>query len=977
MKNIIITLCIVALAFAAEGRQVSSAEAQAVAVDFFGAGSVGGVRKVKAKSGLAEPYYIYNNRQDSGFVIVSGDDRLPRILGYSTTGSFDSSDVPPQLAWMLEAFSATLSVMPEGVAHPTWLQAHAAVPSETILLKTAQWGQGEPYNTLLPELNGKKALTGCVATAMAIVMKYHNWPPKTKGHSLADYNYPDVIFDFGNCAFDWAVMDGTDAQAGVEISRLMLAAGVAANTRFGTDESGAQMWPVGHEFTEKFSYSPECRYVARSQYDDVSWNELLHSQLRDGNPVIYSGRTQTDTGHAFVIDGVDNNGLYHVNWGWDGALDGYFAIDALKPAPDMEEFGQDVGAVINIKPDESGAEYARPFIADVDVFSNSVIQWNDWNFSSSELIPGEAVEFFTPHIVLPSEVSSAFYIRIAVMNDKNEIVRLFGDPGYVIHEGSCDRPGTIYNPVITVPEEGLAPGERYQLVCKEAPGDENGPFKPDAWLDAEGFRILLGGERYPSFFTATGNRCEMVTVNWHHDSEFIVFEDEINTGGARPGGFTRRLKGNGCGRNIFFPTCGKFDFKVECRNADGSSVEPIINSMDEDYGFAFNISMYADIYDVYVDYTPATDTRHIPEGVAASDVVEDGGLVYVVREGTATLCGYTDADMPTVIIPETISAGGTDVPVAAVGANALVGHKAERLILGSNLRNISIYGLGWMENLRDLVMPESEFVEDPDNTRFSTYFNFRTNPANIFIPAGENISLIAWYMLTGCSWYDQAVNDVDIYLGEVGTEINVGYENDLYHTRLYRRLAELPRVDYIKEFNHHDVYIPGVNSYISTVADIEDRFSFHEMWKYGIDADEGTLSVVPVVDNVTIDRILVNGQPAQPVDGHEYAVDLTADVDVTVESTVNGVQKFSTHYTPAFNASIARTSGITSPAGASAAVVSGCNGRICIAGLQPGDDVKVYNVSGSLVYSGASYVITLPAGIYFVVLSDKTFKVGI
>lgn len=958
----------------ANGQNVSENEASAIAAKVLGVAESAIIQRVPHSSpnkvasgaeGSVRPCYFYTRTSGKGFVIVSGDRRIRPVLGYSDDGEFDVNNLPIQFTAILDSLGERINKTEKlPSCNPTMENGQS---EEEILLSTPSWGQNAPYNLLMPEIEGVKVPVGCVATAMAIAMKSQNWPAKTKGKPMADFYHPEITFDYSNYEIDWSLLEENNPMFTQEVSKLMLSTAVAVNTLFGQTESAAEGWPVGHELTEKYSYSPECQFIERSMFDDKNWHDMLIDQLKKRNPVIYSAMNKRDIGHAFVIDGVDKDGLYHVNWGWDGNLNGYFALDALSPG--LDEYTQRHAMVINIAPDKSGKEYARTFISNANVYNNELLQWNGWNFSSSDFQPGEITECISPYLTMPSDPSSTYNVRIAKVNEQDEIISFVGAPCTATNDGSCERPGFQFSTTFNAPEERLSTGERFQLVCKESQTEDF----PDV-ENPEGYKLVLGGICQPSSFTDTGNHSEKADITWHYDSEYLIFEDELNIYG-RPDRFTRPLKGAGCARNLFYPTDGLLDFEVKCHDSIGKEVEPIINSLFEDYGFAFNISIFEDNYDVYISYVPSEDTRHVSPGTASSDVIETDGLVYLTEDGEATLTGYIDNTLKEIIIPETVSAGDKVFPVTGVGKNALARLDAERICLGANLMNISTYGFGWMDKLQDIVFPTKLHPDYSWNILFEPLSNFHSFPTNIYLPSGKWINIIEWYMLAGYTWYDQLHNSAEIYLGEVGEDINEGYENNLYHTQLYQRLSEIRPIDYIGEYLHHDVYIPGVNKYIASVGDIADRFSFHQMWEYNVNKSENYISIVPTTEKVVIDRVIINGTETASTEDNKYPVYMPSTASVIVESTVNGKQKFTTEYSPEFNASIADYSEIINNVPERDIYITTHKGQLVIIGLEPGEIINVYNIIGQTVYSGEEATISLPPGIYMVLTPTGIFKV--
>ena len=340
------TLFFILLTMASYARQISLNQAESVAKEFFST-NFPGKHNATASHALPkatnqsadQPYYIFNSADNKGFVIVAGDDRAQKILGFTDRGCFDLDKMPPQLVELLNRYIEQMKSVPgTAQAHSSWKTSTLnSISDGGIVLETANWGQGDPYNSLCPTVEGVKVPTGCVATAMAIVMKYHNWPDN----------------------YNWDAMPVQDINANnsSEIATLMRDAGEAVVMRYTPYESSAYMNFVGHRFQQCFKYSPECQFISAKNFSDDVWKSMLKSDLQAGNPVIYNG---TGSGnHAFIIDGYDNNDLYHINWGWDGAYNGMFALNALTPGPDY--FNDNATMVINIAPDKTGKEYSKIF----------------------------------------------------------------------------------------------------------------------------------------------------------------------------------------------------------------------------------------------------------------------------------------------------------------------------------------------------------------------------------------------------------------------------------------------------------------------------------------------------------------------------------------------------------------------------------------------------------------------------------------
>lgn len=275
-------------------------------------------------------YYVFENKQ-SGFVIISADDVAVPVLGYADSGRWDAATMPPDMKWWLEQYGREIEAASATATTP----APAAVSREYIapLVKTL-WDQDAPYNNMCPAVRTTKTYTGCVATAMAQVMKVHNWPATGKGSQSYTWNNKTISLDFSTVTFDWDNMldyytgRATDAQKNA-VAQLMYACAVSVKMGFGTNQSGALVTDIAPALVNNFDYDPSIAMAAREFYGITEWEDLVYSELSAGRPVIYSG-SGADGGHCFVCDGY-NDGFFHFNWGWSGISDGFFRLSALNP----------------------------------------------------------------------------------------------------------------------------------------------------------------------------------------------------------------------------------------------------------------------------------------------------------------------------------------------------------------------------------------------------------------------------------------------------------------------------------------------------------------------------------------------------------------------------------------------------------------------------------------------------------------------
>lgn len=207
-------------------------------------------------------------------------------------------------------------------------------------LVSTKWNQDAPFNNFAPEYtddnnNTQRCATGCAATAMAQIMKFHNWPEQGVGHySYEHQSFGTISSDFSEHVYDWTNMidrynngEYSNVQADA-VALLMKDCGVSLNMNYGP-VSGASIYSYTPAFKNYFRYSS--RTVNRSGCETAEFTRIITDELQEGRPIIYCG-TGEDGGHAFVVDGYDTNYFLHVNWGWGGYSDGYFDMNYMDPA---------------------------------------------------------------------------------------------------------------------------------------------------------------------------------------------------------------------------------------------------------------------------------------------------------------------------------------------------------------------------------------------------------------------------------------------------------------------------------------------------------------------------------------------------------------------------------------------------------------------------------------------------------------------
>jgi hypothetical protein len=380
-----------------------------------------GGKSVSSTSLKASTYYYVFNVDSKGFVIVAGDDDVTPILGYSDETHFDPDHIPENVAKWLEGYKSEVRRIIENHVKATpeiteaWTRlrngqgysTRATEKSVTPLVQT-KWNQSPYYNDLCPYDNaaGELTVTGCVATAMAQIMKYWNYPESGTGfHSYNHAQYGTLSANFGNDTYQWSSMPNEVNSANSSVATLMYDIGVSVDMNYGPGSSGGSgayvisaQSPVVNcsEYALKtyFSYKPTMQGIARENYSTSDWLSLLKTEFDASRPVLYAG-FGSGGGHCFVADGYDNNNYIHFNWGWAGAYDGYFEVSALNPegigiGGGTGGFNSSQQAIIGIEPLSNVQSFDLRLYDQVTLSSNPISYAQPFTVSTNIINAGTA-----------------------------------------------------------------------------------------------------------------------------------------------------------------------------------------------------------------------------------------------------------------------------------------------------------------------------------------------------------------------------------------------------------------------------------------------------------------------------------------------------------------------------------------------------------------------------------------------------------
>jgi hypothetical protein len=508
MKTILLAISVFLISFSLPGKQVETERARKVAAAFLSTNNSGlksisvddlvsipiihpannKFTKLKSKQPGNEQLLYLFKENSGGFVLVAGDDLARPILAYSISEKIDNENLPVNFLKWTEEYKKQirhLREIPEyksAKANNIWQQLEQgqqiekASPDAVSPLMTTKWDQSPYYNDLCPQLNwySQKAVTGCVATAMAQIMKYHNYPAQGSGirtyyHTSNTVTYGTLSANFGATMYDWGNMPNALSSSSTQVqvnavATLMLHCGIAVDMDYSPAVSGAWVTEEKSQngasselaFKEFFGYNgATVKGIQREGKTTIEWLNLIKSELDSNRPVLFAG-VGDGGGHAFVADGYDNNNFFHINWGWGGIADGYYATDAFNPY----DLGTGAGGgsynwyqriVAGIQPPEQVTEQSMYLYSDISV--PEIYQF---------------IEFNIEHKIY--NLGPDFYGDLgAALFDKNGDFVEFIDKGSLAGNPLLSR--KIYN--ITFESEGLSvyPGTYYIGIYYMPVGD--------------------------------------------------------------------------------------------------------------------------------------------------------------------------------------------------------------------------------------------------------------------------------------------------------------------------------------------------------------------------------------------------------------------------------------------------------------------------------------------------------------------------
>lgn len=410
-----------------QAKRISQWQAQQQAYSFWGKQMP---MKAKAKSRVVstaslstlgnDSYYVFNN-DAGGFVIIAGDDAVAPVLGYTSTGAFDANNLPEGLKDLLKSYEQQIAALGKNYKANT-TSTRAEFTGEK-LLTTAKWNQGAPFNKYTPN----NYVTGCVATAGAIVMKHHGYPAKGVGSHSYTWNGQNLTASFEH-DYDWANMPvrytGDNDAAFDGVARLMSDLGIAVNMQYANGGSASALEDLVTALKKYFGYSKYARHLKIEDLGAEAWNGRLRAEIDANRPVLYAASDANVGGHSFVIDGYKDE-RFSVNWGWGGYCDGFYRVGALNPevdgTPQGDQYNSSQAAVFALQPSDGKEVLSNLRFIKVDGYLETM------NMNVTDVKAGKNLTLYLLPLQSYGENSYTGKIAIALKNAKGETREVFAE----------------------------------------------------------------------------------------------------------------------------------------------------------------------------------------------------------------------------------------------------------------------------------------------------------------------------------------------------------------------------------------------------------------------------------------------------------------------------------------------------------------------------------------------------------------------
>ena len=370
----------------------------------------------------AHGYYVVNAQQNGGYVIVSADNRSEQaVLGYSITGHFDYDALPANAKVWMDGYTESLRHLTVNSRRATTTAVTDGKKVEPLC--TTKWGQGTPYNNLCPYdvVSGANCLTGCVVTATAQIMRKHQWPAQGTGTVSLQWNGLTLTADLSLSFYQWSQMLDTykdvayTDEQGNAVALLMSDLGYASGMNYTTTSSGTSSDNMPRVLWEHFGYDKNILKLQRNNCTAEEFSAVLRSELDAGRPVLMGG--SNIGAHAYVCDGYDERGYFHINYGWDGESDNYYLLGQNMP------YSNELDILYGIQPNKNGKGC-------VNGQTRQDFMWKEGDEMTCALFVQSTVDYEPIEVALAAKNTTTNAVQYFIMTQEGETSLVTGSANY-------------------------------------------------------------------------------------------------------------------------------------------------------------------------------------------------------------------------------------------------------------------------------------------------------------------------------------------------------------------------------------------------------------------------------------------------------------------------------------------------------------------------------------------------------------------
>ena len=661
-------------------------------------------------TGESNAFYVFNAENDRGFVIVSGDDRTRDILGYAECGNLDMEHLPENLKWWLDGYAAQISALSKA-SEP--VKGKAIGPAIEPLIRT-KWGQDWPFNKMCPDGNYvdydengfdhyTQCVTGCVATAFTQIMSYWRWPKNCPSVDAYEVEEGKTLKALPATTFKWEAMTDTYTnESAVEaedaVGELMRYCGQAFRLYYGPGVTGGYADPS--VMINTFGYSKRLRVLKRDDYTTSQWEAAVYEELANKRPILYSGASDF-SGHQFIVDGFDGQGLFHINWGWRGLPDSYFVLSLANPGLEQGIGGSpgayhsDQTALFNLQPAEDGevmlplmrmqgSHMYPPSMNNTYTRTGATADFSNV-FLSSYIFVNYPTE---PESEINAEVGWALY-------QADELKQLIGTMPFTI---PALLDSQVLNEMTVSFGSGLPEGDYALTQVFRMPGETD-------WQRCEGYGInSVWVEVTPTalYMRAPDNHHSSFAVNSMSISEYpetgspiSVFANLVNNGETQRLTATLWLQKQG---DATWTKCSK----ATCYTDLGTTAD-IVMIFQQDEAGVYTLKLTADDSDEALQTMKVT----LP---AYEEVIADG-LKYrctpAYKRAKVVPNFEADTSVENPIILPKVTSNGIEHKVVGIDNNAFYGWGMKSLTIPEGIETIGADAFRYCSQLVELTLPST------------------------------------------------------------------------------------------------------------------------------------------------------------------------------------------------------------------------------------------------------------------------------